>query len=66
MTQTMDLNQMGLMPLNDVEIRDVDGGKTDFAYDLGTFFRAMWNFNPGAPHRNGEYFTIIGKWYVQQ
>lgn len=66
MTQMMDLNKMGLMPLNDVEIHEVDGGKTDFAYDAGTFIRAFWKYLPGTPKAMGESAVVIAQWYFQQ
>ena len=63
MTQMMDLNKMGLMPLNDIEILEVDGGITDFAYDAGTVVRALYKYGTKGL---GAYLAVIGEWYVQQ
>ncbi len=49
MTQTFDLNKMGLAPMNEIEMQEVDGG-------FFGIFEYFWHI--GAPHPYGvEYFA---------
>jgi hypothetical protein len=61
--KTLNLSNSVLTHLNENELILIEGGRTDFAYDLGTFIRFTIQ---SASHQVGAAAATAASWYIQQ
>ena len=62
MKNTLDLNKMGLEPMNEFEMIQMLGGGTDFAYDCGTAIRFVCQ---NAVHNYRGAVCTLANWFCQ-